>query len=68
LSNYSTPFVQLLNTVPRIFTTAIKAIENQSEISLRSSVDGPTIGIDTGIKNEEGFKHFPPFKVKKNEN
>jgi hypothetical protein len=58
----------LLNSAPQLFPTATKAIENQSKISLRSSVGGPTIGVANGIKNEEEFKHFRPSKVKKNEN
>jgi hypothetical protein len=58
----------LLNPVPRLSPTTTKAIENQREISLKSSVGGHTIGVVTGIKIEGGFKHFPPSKVKKNEN
>jgi hypothetical protein len=67
-TNFNSLSQSLLNPVPRIFPTATKAIENQSEISLRSSKGRPTIGIDTGFKNEGEFKHFPPSKVKKNEN
>ena len=58
----------LFNPVPQLFPTATKAIESQSEISLKSSAGGPKIGVATGIKNEGRFKHFPPSKVKKNEN
>jgi hypothetical protein len=58
----------LFNPIPRLLPTVTKAIENQSKISLRSSAGGPKIGVATGIKNEGRFKHFPPSKVKKNEN
>ena len=40
----------------------------QMTISLESSLGGHTIGATSGIKIEGRFKHFPPSKVKKNEN
>jgi hypothetical protein len=58
----------LLNPISQLPTTITKAIENQSEISLKSSVGEPTIEVAIGIKNEGEFKHFSPSKVKKNEN
>jgi hypothetical protein len=45
-----------------------KTFENQRTVSFGSDVSGHKIGIAAGIKIEGGFKHFPPCKVKKNEN
>ena len=60
-------FLPSLNSVPPLFPTKTKTIENQRVISLRSGVGEHAIGVATGIKIEGGFKHFSPSKVKKNE-
>jgi hypothetical protein len=67
-NNANSLFLPSLNPTPQLSLFATKAIENQRIFSLRSSVSGHKIGVATGTKIEGRFKHFPPSKVKKNEN
>jgi hypothetical protein len=55
----------LFNPITRLFPTANKAIESQSEISLRSSAGGPTIGVANGTKTKEDLNISPPPKSRK---